>query len=419
MLLSALLGVLVLVLSWGRSGGGDAADTAEQGALAQASAASLAKPLVAASAMAVAVPASGPVIAASALAQVELPIGVPLWLQQLARQPVCTPQDLSRPAAHSRASAGEAPWGAEAQALAQQRLRLTAERLTASSDAELRMMGLVLLRQHETLTQEALQQHSSTAMYGLLHLCEGWAMMTVHKPLPVPAVCASLTPERAWPMSSLDRFGLALQGLASAQDEASRDLWLERAVQHPPQITPLDRLPAAMLAHVPPKWSPEQRADALAFGFGFWATQVMAGLQGLTNACRPDKAAPGSLRQHRCLAIAEAMDRPPSTMLAARVALRLGEWHGWGLQRLQQRHLELAASVVALPAWMPNGVDGQVPDSCTGLSGLRDHTVLLASQGELGALAHGVKRSGKSWAQWAQELPPFQPRPWQAPASAP
>lgn len=419
-LLAALLGVLALVWWWSRHGVGDPADAAEQGALAEAHAASAPRPLGVASAAAWATQASGPAVAASAAAVVELPPGAPLWLQQLARQPVCTPQERSRPAVHSSLTSGEAPWASESRTQAQQRLRLIAERLAASPDAELRMMGLVLLRQHETLAQEALQQHSPTAVYGLLRLCEGWAGMTVHKSVPAPAVCASLTAEQAWPLSSLDRFGLALQGLAAAKDEAALDLWLERAVQHPPQITPLDRLPAALLAHAPPTWTPEQRADAAVLGIGVWAAQVVPGMQGLTRACSPDKAAPGSVRQQRCLAIAEVLDRPPGTMLAAMIAQRLGEWHGWTLERLQRRHVELQAGTLAsvglIPTWNP---DQAASHLCTWLPNLRDHTVRLASQGELGAMAAGVLRSGKSLEQWGQEVPPFQPRPWQARASSP
>ena len=419
-LLAALLGALALVLWRGPDDSGDPADAAKQGAVAEVSATSSARPVVAASAMDMAAPAPGPAVAASAAAVVELPAGAPLWLQQLARQPVCTPQDRSHPAAPSSASAEDAPWGAEAQAQAQRQLRLTAERLSASPDAELRMMGLVLQRQHATLAQEALQQHSPTALYGLLSLCEGWVMMTVHKPVPAPAVCASLTPEQAWPLSSLDRFGLALQGLSTAQGEASQDLWLERAVQHPPQITPLDRLPAALFAHAPPNWTPEQRADAAVLGIGVWAAQVVPGMSGLTRACSPDKAAPGSVRQQRCLAVAEALNRPPSTMLAAMIAQRLGEWHGWKLERLQRRHVELRAGILASVDLIPMGRPDQANSHvCTWLPGLRDHVVRLASQGELGAMAAGVLRSGKSLEQWGQEVPPFQPRPWHAPASAP
>jgi hypothetical protein len=350
-----------------------------------------------------------------------LPAGTPLWLQQLAQQPVCTALERQRkaPGGGTMVSGGPA-WARESRERVQVRIRQVAERLAASPDAELHVLGLMLLRQHEALSQEALQQHSAAAGYGLLRLCEAWGQGLGEKPTPAPEVCARLTPEQAWLMNTVDRFGLALQGLAAANGEAAEDLWLERATQHSPQITPLDRLSAAMLAHAPADWTPEDRAELALLGVAIWSSQVMPSLQGLTRACRPDRAAPGSLRQQRCLAVAEALDRPPNSQMAAMIAHRLGEWHGWSLERLTKRHVELHAGTAASIGLIPTPAPHQdVPDACTWLPRLRDHTVLLASQGEVGALADGVLRSGKTLDQWAQELPPFQARPWQAPASSP
>jgi hypothetical protein len=351
----------------------------------------------------------------------ELPAGTPLWLQQLARQPVCTALQRQRkaPGGGTMVSGGPA-WAHESRERVQVRIRQVADRLAASPDAELHVLGLMLLRQHEALSQEALQQHSAVAGYGLLRLCEAWGQGLGEKPSPAPEVCTRLTPEQAWALNTVDRFGLALQGLAAAKDEASEDLWLERTAQHSPQITPLDRLSAAMLAHAPADWTPEDRAEVAILGIGLWAAQVVPGMQGVTRACRPDIATPGSVRQQRCLALAEVLDRPPNTMLAAVIAQRLGAWHGWSLERLQRRHVELTAGTVASIGLIPNTAPHQeAPNACTWLPRLRDHTVLLASQGELGALADGVLRSGKSLEQWAEEVQPFQPRPWKAPASSP
>ena len=362
-------------------------------------------------------------VAAKALSSqpLELPAGTPLWLQQLARQPVCTTLERQRkaPGGGSMVSGGPA-WAGEGRKRVQERIQQVADRLAASPDAELHVLGLMLLRQHEALSQEALQQHSAVAGDGLLRLCEAWGQGFGEKPPPRPAVCAHLTPEQAWALNTVDRFGLALQGLAAARDEAAADLWLERATQHSPRITVLDRLAAALLAHAPPEWTPEDRADLALLGVALWSSQVMPSLQGLTRACRPDSAPAGSLRQQRCLAVAEALDRPPNTHLAAMIAQRLGEWHGWSLERLQRRHVELTAGSVASIGLIPTPApDQDVPDACTWLPRLRDHTVLLATQGEVGALADGVRRSGKTLDQWAQELPPFRARPWQAPASSP
>lgn len=350
-----------------------------------------------------------------------LPAGTPSWLQQLAQQPVCTALERQRkaPGGGTMVSGGPA-WARESRKRVQVRIRQVAERLAASPDAELHVLGLMLLRQHEALSQEALQQHSAAAGYALLRMCEAWGQGLGEKQPPAPEVCARLTPEHAWALNTVDRFGLALQGLAAANGEAAEDIWLERATQHSPQITPLDRLSAAMLAHAPADWTPEDRAEVALLGIGLWAAQVMPGMQGVTRACRPDRAGPGSLRQQRCLAVAEALDRPPNTQVAAMIAQRLGEWHGWSLERLQRRHVELTAGTVASIGLLPTPAPHQdVPDACTWLPRLRDHTVLLATQGEVGALADGVLRSGKSLDQWAQEFQPFQARPWQAPASSP
>lgn len=361
--------------------------------------------------------ATGP----AALALPALPAGTPLWLQQLAQQPVCTALERQRkaPGGGSMVLGGPA-WAGEGRQRVQKRIQQVADRLAASPDAELHVLGLMLLRRHEALSQEALQQHSAVAGYGLLRLCEAWGQGLGEKPPPAPEVCARLTPEHAWALNTVDRFGLALQGLAAANGEAAEDLWLERATQHSPQITPLDRLSAAMLAHAPPDWTPEDRAEVALLGIGLWAAQVLPGMQGVTRACRPDRAGPGSLRQQRCLAVAEALDRPPNTQMAAMIAQRLGEWHGWSLERLQRRHVELTAGTVASIGLIPTPAAHQdVLDACTWLPRLRDHTVLLATQGEVAALADGVRRSGKSLDQWAQEVQPFQARPWKAPASSP
>lgn len=269
-------------------------------------------------------------------------------------------------------------------------------------------MGLALSRRHEALAQEAFQQHSGLAAYALLQLCEHWTGFVLDLDPPKPAVCQTMRSEDWWGLGSTDRFGLALRGLGEARDDADKDLWLERAARHAPELTPLDRLPAALLAHAPTSWSPEDRADAITVGLDLWSVQAALRAQWLLGACHPNSAKPHTARQRYCLAIAEALDRSPSNVLEVGMGHTIGGWHGWDVKRLQQAQAEYTAGISASADVLPSLQTGRPdPGTCAWLPQMRDHVVLVASRGERAAQAHWVARMRKGLESGAAA----QPRP--------
>lgn len=330
-----------------------------------------------------------------------MPVDAPWWLRTLKDRVLCSRSDRFDDIDPQSA-------------LAEDRWAQVIQVLTAS--AEHHALGLYLKGDTQQLAQEALHSQSPAAVYWFGLHCAG--PQSLISPAHIED-CRAFDSEQQWHVARLGRFDIALRGLGASDDMADVQRWLERLAQTSQPVAPSQTIPAVVLSHASMTWRPSEISTVLMRAYGVTHGLTMPAYSPLTRVCNPDAAPEGSMRRQLCLQVAEHMVSGQGTLLDVTMGARLGELLGWPIERVRRLHLEMNAGTAAQIQAMPSTSSAKGSDhGCGMLLQLRDHTLLSSLYGEHKAVGFWRQRSGKSLDQWALELRPYQPRPWQAPTSA-